>query len=551
MAQVVGQVFPRDAPRSRQSAAEVAVYKALRRALPEGWRAWHSLRLRRGSAWEGEGDFVIAAPDRGMLVLEVKGGRMELRDGRWTQNGKPLERSPRDQALGFVRNLADAVSARCGAWVPFGVACAFPDVDFDEGPQSGDLDGLVIGPRQLEWLEQALPGLMARAVPARALPADDRWLDVLHALWGDTWVPTVSLADEAAGGDARVVALADEQLRVLMAAEENPRAVVTGGAGTGKTMIAREVCLRATARGQRVLYLCFTDALGHAVERSFAEARAAGAQVRAVPIRRLAAELLSARGVSAPAGEAALWDGASLAACAALPAPDERPDLVVVDESQDLDDGDWALVGELAGPRGLWLLGDPRQTYWRRRPIPESLTSGAVRLGLQAQLRNPGPIAALAARYAAPAGLAADGLPALASSGPRIVRLVTTDAEHELDVLATELAGFVARGARPADLAVITLAGQSKSALLRRDTIADLPMVGADAPDAPGRLIGDTFLRFKGLERPFVFLVEVAAGHASQYERRMLIATTRATARLTILVTPEAAARDPRLIAPP
>ena len=83
-----GVVYPRGGPRTTVSRAEVSVYEALSKGLPNGWQAWHSLRLRVGSNWEGEGDFVIADPTRGVLILEVKGGRMELRDGLWHQNGR-------------------------------------------------------------------------------------------------------------------------------------------------------------------------------------------------------------------------------------------------------------------------------------------------------------------------------------------------------------------------------------------------------------------------------------------------------------------------------
>ena len=70
------------------------MWRALRDHLPKGWLAWHSLRLRDGDNLDGEGDFVIAAPKRGLLVLEVKGGHVEVRDGRWFQNGKPLKTAP-------------------------------------------------------------------------------------------------------------------------------------------------------------------------------------------------------------------------------------------------------------------------------------------------------------------------------------------------------------------------------------------------------------------------------------------------------------------------
>ena len=60
------------------------------------------------------------------------------------------------------------------------------------------------------------------------------------------------------------------------------------------------------------------------------------------------------------------------------------------------------------------------------------------------------------------------------------------------------------------------------------DTLSKLPQLG-------------------GLERPYVILTELIPGHLSRYESRMHIAATRATVGLTIVCSPEALNRDPRL----
>lgn len=546
----VGDVFPRTAPRSTKSEAEVRVWRALHKSLPNGWRAWHSLRLRHKRVWEGEGDFVIAAPDRGLLVLEVKGGVIELRDGRWFQNGAPLEEPPRDQGLSFVDHLVKALRAR-GADVPaYGVACVFPDVEFsdDTGPNTGELEGLVLSGRQLDWLEHALPAVIERALPPFPPPKNRGWFSTLHALWGETWVPALSLMDTTEDSESWMMSLVGEQLDVLAAADENPRAVVSGGAGTGKTLLARELCSRAAQRGQRVLYLCFTDALGLAVERSFAAAQRAGARVRAFPIRRFAAMLLEASGATITSNDPAFWELASLtAACDALPPPDDRPELVVVDEAQDLEQGDWDLIAELVGPRALWILLDERQAFWRRPPIPESLTTGAVRLKLRTQQRCPSAIAAFAASYLiGPDGRPSD--PVLnAESTPEAVRILHAVAGKEIERVKAEITELIRAGAKAKDIAIVTLAGQSASQILKHSTLGSYHLVRADAREAADSIVADTFLRFKGLERPFVFVVEVASGHLSQYERRMYIAATRALARLYVVATSDDLGKDARL----
>jgi hypothetical protein len=544
---VVGDVFPRNEPRSTTSQAEVAVWRALKRQLPEGWRAWHSLRLRVGNTWEGEGDFVIAAPERGLLVLEIKGGAIELRDGHWMQNGRVLKQPPRQQAQGFVRKLADAIVARGAERPPFGIACAFPDCEFSDhlAPRAGDLKDVVIGQRQLEWLDKTLPTMFDQAVPAFAMPRDRKWITALHELWGETWVPSLSLSDSARAGEERVVSLVNDQLEVLAAVEDNERAVVSGGAGTGKTLLARELCTRAALNGKRVLYLCFTDALGLAVERAFEPARRAGGKVRAMPVRRFAATLLEASGTKIPSNDPKFWESASItAACEALPPIEDRPELVVVDEAQDLEQGDWDLVGELVGKGALWILGDERQAYWRRSPIPELLTKNAARIKLKAQHRSPSAIASFASRYSETARTT-EPAKAAGSDGLRVVDL---GADDEADRLNAEVMELIRGGARPGDIAVITLAGVSASNILRLECLGSQRLVRADDHDVEKYVVADTFLRLKGLERPFVIIVEVNAGHASQYDRRMHIAATRAMARLTVLARPDDVARDSRLI---
>ncbi len=143
-------------------------------------------------------------------------------------------------------------------------------------------------------------------------------------------------------------------------------------------------------------------------------------------------------------------------ACDALPPIESRPDLVVVDEAQDLDQGDWDLVGELAGNRGLWILGDDRQAFWRRKAIPDALTAGATRLRLRTQQRNPSAIAALAERYTLPV---ADGraVSSAVETPAGAIRMIEFTADTELDPLTALVFELIREGAHPRDIAIITL----------------------------------------------------------------------------------------------
>ena len=72
--------FPSGSPTSERN-----VYEALQ-GLDDDWLVFHSVGwqgARHGKQGDGEADFVIAHPRKGVMVVEVKGGNVEIRDGRW------------------------------------------------------------------------------------------------------------------------------------------------------------------------------------------------------------------------------------------------------------------------------------------------------------------------------------------------------------------------------------------------------------------------------------------------------------------------------------
>src|SRR3712207_2803593 len=84
--------------------SEVRTYEALS-ALDDTWRLFHSVvwqGLRHGRQADGEADFVLMNPRYGIIVLEVKGGRVEVEGGTWysvdRDNAKHRIKNPFTQA---------------------------------------------------------------------------------------------------------------------------------------------------------------------------------------------------------------------------------------------------------------------------------------------------------------------------------------------------------------------------------------------------------------------------------------------------------------------
>jgi len=489
---------------------------------------------------------VLAHPDRGLLVLEVKGGNIELLDGHWRQNGKQLAKAPRDQGLGFIKHLVAALKALHAEPPPFGVAVAFPDCEFSAGPDNGDLRGLVLGRRDLPHLAAVLPGLLEKALPDFPAPRSKKWIEETHRLWGETWVPQVGLADRAEGAATRAIALDKDQLLMLDMADSNRRALVEGGAGTGKTLIATELCRRRALKGERALYLSFTDALAKAVDAQLAADFSGEGRPRAASIRQFAAGLLSAAGHPIATAGKDFWKEVSLqAACDALPAIEQRPDLIVVDEGQDFEEADWALVEQLVGDRGLWCCSDAAQAFWGDRKPPPALFADAALLRLLKQYRCPDSLFAFASRYLSPrpASALVDG----PVPGGSVLRLSVAPDGKVLDRVRHEVDSLRRQGAKASDIAVLSLAGQTRSELFRQTQLGTHALSRADGPDASDQVVADTFLRFKGLQRPFIIVTETSGKHLTHYDTRMHIALTRATVAAVVVSDEAGVAADPRL----
>lgn len=126
--------------------------------------------------------------------------------------------------------------------------------------------------------------------------------------------------------------------------------------------------------------------------------------------------------------------------------------------------------------------------------------------------------------------------------------MVAVPAKKVLDRVRHEIETLQKGGARPGDIAVLSsLAGQTRSRLLETQRLGTIRVARADAPDASEYVVADTFLRFKGLERPFVIVTDLVHGEGRKYDVRMHIALTRATAGVIVVCDEEDFVRDPSL----
>lgn len=278
-----------------KSSAERRVFDWLRDAPgTEDWICLHSLGLSEHEAKRrAEIDFLVLTRF-GVFVLEVKGGRVSRANGIWQFTNRfgttdSKQEGPFDQASGAMFGLEKRVrehfqngsNRQQHLLYGFGVItpdCVLSDTlgseadirqlyDRESIKKSGQSIRTFIEQLAAYWRERSSLG----GTPTRYAPTDKDLEELLQFLRGDfDRVPSLGAITDAT--KHQMHALEAEQYHVLDAMEQypNPRILVQGGAGTGKTLLAVEIAKReATKTGGDVLFLCFNRVLAAAIRKNF------------------------------------------------------------------------------------------------------------------------------------------------------------------------------------------------------------------------------------------------------------------------------------------
>ena len=341
---------PNDCPTSERH-----VYERLGRELPDPWIVLHSLGLGRHESkiW-GEADIVILS-ERGVFALEVKGGTVECVNGVWRYGGDFAAFTKRESpwaqamsALGAIRKqLQQAGPAFRDVLYGFGVVMPYttftatgaeiiPDVLLDRRSFRQSLMQYVTS------LESYWNGEYERTRRRRYRGLTVKELHQARQVLRPDLETALSLGGYLTGLDDRLVHLTNQQIRASRRMAANPRTVVRGAAGTGKSVIALDRALQLGAAGRDVLYLCFNRLLAAHV-RAGLERHDGGESVQVRHVHALYRDLIEDAGLLPRLR--AMDEGApeffptgfpGLAAEALCEKSQAGWDVLVVDEAQDL-----------------------------------------------------------------------------------------------------------------------------------------------------------------------------------------------------------------------
>lgn len=467
--------------------------------LDNDWHVFHSVAWqapRGGREGDGEADFILVHRRHGILVVEVKGGRVELIGGKWFTIDRFGDRhaikDPFRQAVDSKHALLKYLRAVPGLKCPqIGHVVAFPDISVPDGiglnPRAVILDTTDLA-ECMEAIERVISHWQQRE--AHDMPP--RALTQLVGLLAPTLTITAGLRGDLARAEREIVVLTSRQIEAMAMLRNIRRCVIRGGAGTGKTLLAVEKVRRVAAEGGRGLLVCFNAPLATSLASSLKGTKS----VSVTTFHSLCVRLGGSRVPSNP-DESWYADRAAdvLVEAAGELRDDQKFDALVVDEAQDITD-EWlaALQFLLRQPdeNPIHLLFDSHQQLYR---AALNLPKEWPVIELDRNCRNTLPIARQVA------ACFADVIPTDGAGGPDPSFIeaddgTLTDVVH--DVVRRLL---VEERLQPEQVVVLS---NHRKPVDRLRTM----LVGPAAFVEPGKrgVVADTIHRFKGLESETVVL---------------------------------------------
>lgn len=265
-----------------RSKAEREFYVACREQLFESRIVIHSINFvthLSSRRRDGEADFVIFCPDRGFLVIEVKGGGIafDREEAQWSSTDSygniheiknPFEQGKLEKhaIIKYLQQYPEWNRLQLSR-ITTGHAVFFPDLSIYQ------LDDLVTpeSPREIMGGEQDLQQL-------------DAWVDRVFKFWvgTDSFHPLGKLgmqfieekyckprevkpliSHQIRDEEKLRIQLTEQQAWYLRSLGERKRAAITGGAGTGKTLLAMHKAEELARDGKRTLLVCFNRPLAN------------------------------------------------------------------------------------------------------------------------------------------------------------------------------------------------------------------------------------------------------------------------------------------------
>ena len=275
----MAKMFPKVFPEDSISTGEKKVFEYLKDNAPSDWVVLHSFRLpRHHTVVFGEADFVVIAPKLGIFILEIKSGGVGFDGSEWVFINRNHEKSykrrgPFQQGREAMFEIERIIVEKLGTnfnrtHILYGYGVIFTDeanfptnaITEDESwrlyQKTDVIDYCSFIKRLHKNFIEELKQLGKNIPKELTVEISEIIAKSLRPII-DCVVPLKSFVQTT---ENDIVSLTEEQYSCLDDIEINDQIVVTGGAGTGKTLLAVEEAKRK-CKNETVAFFCYNKNL--------------------------------------------------------------------------------------------------------------------------------------------------------------------------------------------------------------------------------------------------------------------------------------------------
>lgn len=543
----MAKIFPERPPQSiiddPLRSAELKVFRTLK-SLPDKYRIFYSAHWQNyktdTGVFEGEADFVIAHPDMGVIVLEVKGGgiKFDAESGKWFSQGRsgtlyeikdPILQAQRShyELAKRLRNIPGWSDRKFNIWH----TVCFPDVHLSNGQYlKPDLDrNAMLDADDLNDITSSISRVFShlfRNDLNSGAPGPDR-MQKIEGLLANSFEITTPLGVELESEDEKLIQLTEQQFRSLSVLGKRKRAAIAGCAGSGKTMLAIRKAQQFSELGMHVLLLCFNAPLATDLKQ-----RLRGIDV--FHFHGLCRQAAYQTGINIrnTTDENELYE--SILPEALLDASESLGrvyDAIIVDEGQDFKENYWIALESLLKEDGyLYIFYDDNQNLYGGKVsftelIPEEhfiLTvncrnTKAIHNLVSTYHNDPSELECLGPEGREPTKIQYQGDDDLLRQLQKVLHTLIVE-EH----IASE------------DIVILTPRGENKTRLIPGLELGLFTLTD-QISNHQSKIQATSIYEFKGLERRVVILAEVDNRSIYNYEMVMYVGCSRARTELIIL----------------
>ncbi len=258
------KLLERDCP----SFAERTMFEHLKTQLDSTYTVYHAFHWTANANTPREIDFVVFHPEKGFIVLEVKGGEIQITDGDWfskNETGIHPIKDPFRQVQNNMYFLRDFYHRKAGEPFPgiFAYGVCFPDTEHmpdDIHPEMTDTN--VLFNRHLDKIEHWIEGLFSPSRKHIENRMGSKTAQIFHDILHASMLIPLSIRSALQQQREELAKINLFQDYLLDIFEDRSRVAMQGSAGTGKTWIAIKKAARLISQGKSCLFLCYNKLLG-------------------------------------------------------------------------------------------------------------------------------------------------------------------------------------------------------------------------------------------------------------------------------------------------